>query len=61
MTLIGRQPQNIDGGIPQQKQIGSCSNVKLKLMWPSKREKYIKWRWPLMEDDLNKKTILKYW
>ena len=53
MTLIRRKPQNIDSGISQQPLIGSCSNCKLKLMWPNKSEKYTKLRWPLMEDDLN--------
>jgi hypothetical protein len=40
--LNKRQPQNIDSGISQQPLIGSCSNVKLKLIWPNQSLQMLK-------------------
>ena len=38
--------------ISQQALIGSSSNFELKLRGPNQNKKCLKWRWPLMEDDL---------
>ena len=51
-TSNGRRPQNIKIGISQQPRTGSYSNFKLKLRWPNNIFKSLKWRRPLMEDDL---------
>ena len=55
-TSNGRRPQNIKSWISQQPLIGSSSNFKLKLRGPNQNQKYMKWRRPPMEDDLQWKT-----
>ena len=59
-TSKGRRPQNIKSWISQQQMIGSSSNVRPKLRGRNPNEKYLKWRRPPMEGDLQWKTSLKY-
>ena len=47
-------------GISQQPLVGSYSNLKLKLWDQIRVYKGIKWRWPPMEDDHQRKTTSKY-
>ena len=59
MTSNGRQPQNMKSGISQQALVGSYSNLKLMLLVIGFKVivyKGIKWRQPLTEDNLQRKT-----
>ena len=51
-TPNGRRPQNIKSWVSQQPLVGFSSNFKLKPRGPNQNHKYLKGRWPSMEEEL---------